>query len=270
MLRAINYPCYACTLISVPLALYLYFQQIQERAPTYYVSPERTRIVDASIPAPSQLQVLYKGRDLKANVSTVTVYLWNDGKLPIKADDVLEPLKIELELGSEILDARLVKVSRAVTMFAKGDVSDESKNVLPVSFKILEHTDGAVLQLTYSGKPDATVHASGIVAGAGELRRLSEDPSRFAPTTRKQIAAQALKTGLLTGLIGSWLLGVCSGFFMWDRKLPASRPGRAFFFVLLLVGAAVLGWGEYLQHASRQTPTRRAFDDLDRVVGCQT
>jgi hypothetical protein len=39
-----------------------------------------------------------------------------------------EPLKIELDPACEIIDARILKVSRAVTKFAKGDVSDTAKN----------------------------------------------------------------------------------------------------------------------------------------------
>ncbi len=116
------------TVISLGLAYYWHAQSIQERAPTYYVSPERTRIVDISVPAPSQLQVLYKGKNLNANVSALTVYLWNDGKQPIKTDDILEPLAIRIEPGCEILDARILSVSRAVTKFSLGQVSETAKN----------------------------------------------------------------------------------------------------------------------------------------------
>lgn len=78
-------------LVGLILAFYWHAQSIQERAPDYFVSPERTRIVDTSIPAPTQLQVLYRGQTLNANVSAVLVYFWNDGKLAIKSEDVLEP-----------------------------------------------------------------------------------------------------------------------------------------------------------------------------------
>jgi hypothetical protein len=85
------------TVVGFVLAYYWHAQSVQERAPTYHVSPTRARILDTSIPAPPQLQVLYKGKDLNANVSAAIVYFWNDGKLPIKSEDVLDPLRIELE-----------------------------------------------------------------------------------------------------------------------------------------------------------------------------
>ena len=114
------YICFGLiTVASIVLAYYWHAQSVQERAPAYYVSPERTRIVEMPVPAPSEVQVLYRGKALNTNVNAVVVYLWNDGKLPIKREDVLEPVRLQLEPGAEILDARVLKVSRAVTKFAK-------------------------------------------------------------------------------------------------------------------------------------------------------
>jgi hypothetical protein len=82
--RFVDYSLRFIAPISLCLAIYYHYQAVQERVPRYYVSPTRARIVDTSIPAPPQLQVLYKGKDLNANVSAVVVYFWNDGKLSIK------------------------------------------------------------------------------------------------------------------------------------------------------------------------------------------
>src|SRR5438270_10071603 len=84
------------TAASLLLAYYWHRQSIEERMPTYYVE-YRASLVSRSVPAPSDLQVLYKGKKLDADVSDITVYLWNSGQLPIKAEDVLESLAIELE-----------------------------------------------------------------------------------------------------------------------------------------------------------------------------
>jgi hypothetical protein len=193
LLRIINYLCYTCTLISIPLTIYLYFQTLQERAPAYYVSPERTRIIDTTVPAPTELQVLYKGKDLRANVSALIVYFWNDGKAPIKAEDVLEPLRIEIDQACEILDVRLLKVSRPLTRFAKGDVSETRKNSLPISFSILEHGDGAAIQIIYTGNPDAGVKMLGVVVGAGQVRAIaSARRQKVSNTAVHKIAYYAL------------------------------------------------------------------------------
>jgi len=168
--RFVDYSLRFIAPISLGLAIYYHYQSVQDRVPTYYVSPSRARIVDTSVSAPPQLQVLYKGKGLNSNVSAAVVYFWNDGKLPIKAEDVLEPLKIQLDPSCEIIDARVLRVSRGVTKFAKGDVSDTAKNVLPISFAILEHNDGGVLQIIYTGDPEGRISTSGVVIGAGQPR----------------------------------------------------------------------------------------------------
>lgn len=158
MPRFVDYSLRFIAPISLCLAVYYHYQSMQERVPTYSVSPTRARIVDTSVPAPAQLQVLYKGKDLNSNVSAATVYFWNDGKLPIKAEDVLEPLRIDLDPGTEIIDARILKVSRAVTKFARGEVSDTAKNSLPLSFAILEHNDAP---LSRSSTPESQKRGPG-------------------------------------------------------------------------------------------------------------
>ena len=184
-LRIINYVAYVCTLVGIPLTVYLYLLGVQARIPAYYVNPARVRVFDTSIPAPSQLQVLYKGKDLSADVTATTVYFWNDGKLPIKADDVLEQVTIELDPSCEILDARVLKVSRPVTKFSMGQVSGIAKNVLPVSFNILERGDGAAIQVIYLGKPDARVLVKGTVIGAPQPALLTQPAGAGEPSPGK-------------------------------------------------------------------------------------
>src|SRR5216683_2635049 len=143
-------------LTGLTLALYFHAQSIQERSPTFYVSPQRAVIVDARRPTSSDLQILYRGKLVATSVTTVTVYLWNEGRMPIRANDVLGgPVAIELAAGAEILEVRVLKVSRPVIQFSQAGVSDKAKNQLPVSFDILEQHDGAAIQLTYSGDPSA-------------------------------------------------------------------------------------------------------------------
>lgn len=125
--RALEITSIAIGVVGLALAFYWHAESVQRRVPTYYVSPERTTIVDTSFPTPSQLQILYKGKSINQNVSAALVYLWNDGKLPIKAEDVLEPIRIQLSPAREVLDVRLLKVSRTVTRFAVGAVDEREK-----------------------------------------------------------------------------------------------------------------------------------------------
>jgi hypothetical protein len=210
------------TVVGFVLAYYWHAQSVQERAPTYYVSPERTRILDTSIPAPLQLQVLYKGKDLNANINAVIVYVWNDGKLAIKGEDVLEPLSIQLLPGAEILDTRVLRVSRAVTKFAKGEVSDAAKNSLPISFNILERGDGAALQVIYAGNPDAAVSLQGTILGVAELHNLS--PTRIHANPPQRLSR---KDGYLSFTFGTCFLFLSVvGSILMRFIPPATFPKR--------------------------------------------
>jgi hypothetical protein len=170
------------TVLGFVLAWYWHAQSVQVKAPLYFVGPERTRIVDTSVSTPRQLQVLYAGKSLSSNVSAVLVYFWNDGKMPIKAADVLDGLTVELDSDSQILDSRLLKVTRPVTKFSTGESTESVRNSLPLSFAILEQGDGAVLQIIYMGNPNTSVRLRGTIEGAGQPKRL--DVAKTRPDSR--------------------------------------------------------------------------------------
>lgn len=242
MRRFLDYLSYAINLISIPLAIYLYFLAVQERVPTYYVSPERTRIIDTTVPAPNELQVLFKGKDLRTDVSALIVYVWNDGKLPIKAEDVLEPLAIELDSACEILDARLLKVSRPVTKFAKGDLSLTSKNVLPISFEILEQSDGAAIQIIYTGNPDAAAKMIGVVVGASQVRAITSQRPRQKMTessVRKRVGYTLISLLVATILFIAFLL-----IGRRRRRQPWDSRDQLYVFVIVIY----IGMGAYLTY----------------------
>jgi hypothetical protein len=86
-------------LTGVSLALYFHAQSVQDRKPLYYVGP-RAVIVDSAVATPSPLQVLYQGHPVgNKNVVEVVLYFWNGGKLPIRKEDVLEPVAIQWHLA---------------------------------------------------------------------------------------------------------------------------------------------------------------------------
>ena len=260
--RFVDYGLRFLAPISLTLAIYYHYQSVQERGPTYVVSSARTRIVDVSVPAPPQLQVLYKGKDLRTDVSAAGVYFWNDGKLPIKTEDVLDPLKVEIEPGSEIIDARVLKVSRAVTNFTKGQISETAKNELPISFRILERNDGAQLQIIYTGKPDAQIRLTGTIVGAGPPRVTAVDPESEKPRHRRpsllviSLGAIALiVTLMLTPPLVIRATELIMTTLPFGKQLPTQRVmyliGRAFL-LMLLSGICGFATADYF-YSSRNT-----------------
>ena len=254
--RFVDYTLRFIAPISLALAIYYHYQSVQERAPTYYVSPARARIVDTTVPALPQLQVLYSGKVLNTNVSATIVYFWNDGKLPIKAEDVLEPLRIELESGCEILDARILKVSRPVTNLAKGEISDAAKNVLPLSFRILERNDGAALQIIYSGKPDTPVSVTGTVIGVKAPQPLAPDEKTFDSEARRSRLKTQLGASFILVIIGSVLLGTGTDRLttrFLAKYLNVSYPPAALQFrprhwIIMTLGLAIMIGGAVFGH----------------------
>lgn len=95
----------------------------------------------------------------------VRVYFWNAGNTPITKVEILEPLTITLSVGSEILDAKTLKISRDLT-FITFDARDDKRNTADVNFELLEPNDGAALQITYAGPRDAKLEFHGATIGA--------------------------------------------------------------------------------------------------------
>jgi hypothetical protein len=255
--RLLEITSVAVGVIGLALAFYWHAQSVQQRVPTYYVSPERTTIVDTSVPAPSQLQILYKGKNINQNVSAVIVYLWNDGKLPIRADDVLEPIRIQLSPGCEILDVRILKASRAVTKLGIGEVSEKEKNSFPVTFSILEQSDGAALQIIYTGTTQAEVSIGGTIVGAREPHVLSVGSDRFKSRTRKdrvrserRVAYLGISVALIStaGILG---LRIISRARMKSRGAPTIPSGEFALFIVVM-GTFLMGMSWYMIHLANE------------------
>lgn len=146
---------------------YFYRQSIQVRVPSFLVDPARALIIDSSGTNLSDLAVLYKGKSVgERNVSAIRLYFWNDGKMPIRRNDVLKPLQCVLPTGTEILDSRILKISRDVTAFRILPGSASPNTAVMMDFDILEKGDGAAIQIIYAGPKDAPLHFDGIVVGA--------------------------------------------------------------------------------------------------------
>lgn len=245
-------------LTGVGLALYFHAESIQERIPTYLVSPQRAVIVDARTPAPSDLQVLYKGKAVSSGVTAALVYFWNDGRLPMKSSEILgaEPLRIVLGSASEILEAKLVKVSRPVTKLSTGTVSEGEKDVLPITFDILERYDGAAIQIVYAGPPAAKITMTGTVVGAGAPRALTPRSEWLSPVPFQKNLSRRTKLAVSwTFAVALTLLAVFNLYL--SIQLGYYRPFRLSQKVVLdiLMLAMYFGLAGYSFYIGIRSPT---------------
>jgi hypothetical protein len=188
--------------VGVLLAIVFFFESRAVREPYFYSEPERTILVNRELAIGQKLSVSYAGSvSNSGDIAAVQCYFWNAGRTPIHNQDVLEPIKLDLEAGSEILDVAVIRQSRPgiVDFHVVPDITEDGKrtNKASVSFRILEKGDGAALQVVYAGGPNATVLFTGVVEGA-EIKPVTTPSGR--PSTRARVAGTVVIV-----IVGLWL-----------------------------------------------------------------
>jgi hypothetical protein len=205
--------------------------------------PVRTTVVKMG--GASGLSVHLEGQEVKSDVTAVQVALWNDGDLPIRQSDVMEPVKI-ITPGCRILDASLCKQSRdGVNMrLALDDLVDGK---LGVSWEILEPNDGGVIQLIYAGPASAPIELRGVLKGEQNLSKVEYSGMPSGP--EDGIQAKSLSVQFLAWVltIGALILTLLAGLAYRKAKRrhdhqPVSRNLRiALAAVVIALASAVVG-----------------------------
>jgi hypothetical protein len=150
------------SVLGVVLAVVFYLAAIRTRELSLYVNPSKTTIVKSG--QSSDLHILYKGNDVSADVTALQVELWNAGKESIRSEHVLSPIILETSPKVPILEARIRHISRPVTQIAL-DTTNIADGKVVVSWKILEHSDGAVIQFIVAGPTETSIKPSATLEG---------------------------------------------------------------------------------------------------------
>lgn len=153
-------------IIGIVASGYTYVASQRYRAPTFVTEPSRTEIVRRADMRQAAITVRRAdGREVRSDVTAVRFYFWNDGSEPIRREHILAPLTLRLQsAGSEIIDARILRTSRAVTgvRLQRGPTSDSAA----LSFAILEPGDGFAGQLIFEGDARSPLLLHGVIEGA--------------------------------------------------------------------------------------------------------
>jgi hypothetical protein len=217
----------AASIISVPLAIYLFLTGTRDRALAFYVNPIKTAVVQAG--TTSALRVLYKDQPVNANVTAVQIAVWNDGKEPIRAEHVLS--EILIRVGSPILEASVKKPTRALTGISLTDSRMQS-GIVGLKWRILEEGDGAIIQLIYAGSPDCKIDVEGVVEGQRGITVVKLRPFvRDQPPVTRTKALVMICAYFFAGMIPAVAFWVSDKRF--SRRLRAQRSalglsGKAF------------------------------------------
>jgi hypothetical protein len=153
---------WAASVLGFLLAFYFYFAARETPDLTYFIRPNRTAVV--AVGDTPGISITYKGRELNKNVSAAQIVIWNAGKKPIRHEDVLTPFVVSIQGRHPIVTAKIIEVTNPVTEFRLIDTNFQSGQ-LPIDWRVLEHNDGAIVQLLYEGDISVPILLSGISIG---------------------------------------------------------------------------------------------------------
>lgn len=195
---------------------------------TYCFNPVRTAIVQTR--RLSDITVNYRGMTVTGDVTAAHVAIWNAGREPIRAEDVLKTITVTLSNGCQILDAAILKAPRDVTGFAL-DRNQFHNGRVGLSWKIFEHNDAALIQILYAGTSGAGVSLDGVIIGQPEPAEITHPASmRTVRLMRSLSMVLNVIFGLLVGAV----------VVIWRARPNSLKLSRPLVACLIAVGLVIL------------------------------
>ncbi len=150
-------------IIGILLAIYFYFDGITRPNLIFLVHPIRTPIVLAG--KLSDISVSLRGKPINGDLTAAQFIIWNSGKAPVRHEDILKPIVLLTSSNCPIYKATIRNVSRDVVVFQL-ITNEMDSGCLSFDWKILEHNDGASIQILYGGDQKMVFsESSGVVVG---------------------------------------------------------------------------------------------------------
>lgn len=181
------------SIVSIPLAVILFWVSKADRDIRYAVSPSPTTIARSG--QTSDLRVFFKDKELTSDVSAVQIAIWNAGKEAVRTENILSKrISLRFAPATSILLVRTKGTTRPIVDCMIDDTAIASGK-FELSWNILEAGDGVLLEVFYTGTT-TTVHADGTIEG--------QNPISIVPVG----ASRDIMTDQQLG----WILGVSVGF----------------------------------------------------------
>ncbi len=224
-------------------AVFFYFGAQTSRELTFAVNPVRTTVVNAG--GASAIRIFHNDQEIKSDVTAEQIEIWNAGKLPIRPDSVLEPVTLSLRPAAQILEVKIRKPARSATGF-RVDTAGLASGKVGLSWRILEHDDGVVIQVLDTGRPGTKITVAGTIEGQHEIGEV-EIPDIARPYTSGQRAIQFAVSMLPVSI---FLLPIFAKSSRFSRFMDALIERGALVFVIGLgiILAAILGWTLLVRH----------------------
>src|SRR5215213_2999485 len=130
-------------------AAYLFYRRSLIR-PQLVFRSNTIHVVGKNPEFPSKLKIFYGDKEVRKVVKT-SIVLWNDGNTTFSSDQITlsDPLRIEINGESELLDVDVPRVSRAVNAFI-ANISPTNPNTINITFDYLDPKDGALIRILHT------------------------------------------------------------------------------------------------------------------------
>lgn len=221
------------SVVSIPMAIYFYIATIQTRDLMYHPFWDTWSVYQPG--SSSKLTLAYSGKPLDRAVFIKQIAIWNEGYQSIRSEHILEPVVLVVNSSVKVLDASVVDVTRELTHF-KIDSKDLGSGRIPISWDILEHKDGALVQVICtveeSSKP-LSITVEGVIEGQKTVRT----------TRRTQLGDSMFRESATLVWSLMMLLAGCQALILGFSKY--AHPNRTRIFagaIVILTLASFYGW----------------------------
>ena len=220
-----------CTVIAAAFGVWTYLMTSTGSQLVYAVSPNHTAIADPT--RSSKIEVLVNGQKVISRVMAAQVQIFNDGDRWIEPPDFTDDhIQIETEPAIPLIDVA-ERVTRPKVTGLAVDRSLLARGIVPLTWKLLQKGDGALVTLYYSAHvPEVRFRVAGTLKTQRDLVPVISDPveklaevKRHAPVI---IAAAIVAFCLFAGLT----------YASFNRK----RLLQVFFGVAFFLVTATVTW----------------------------
>lgn len=155
-------------------------------------------IIGLDTDAPAELKLSFADKSVRDAYRTIFIF-FNKGREPIRKNDVAEDIVIHFK-GADILQQPdILKPSKEAIEFSAKQIVKDGDKAIELSFRYLDHNDGAVVEVLHT-KHQAITH-SGDIIGADRIRYIGE----FLPPSPPDLRRLLRGYGML-GLLGVVML----------------------------------------------------------------
>lgn len=168
-----------CSIISIPLGIYLFSAGLERPDITFLVSGSRGILYQKN--PQSSLKLSFDDKPIDSDVYIAQIAIWNRGKRPVRREDFLiTPRIIVASDGARIIEASVRAVTRQETQFSR-TFDPAADTGVSIDWKVLEMNDGGVCQVIYTGTPDTTISVDGVIIGQRQFSSMKTSPVPHKP-----------------------------------------------------------------------------------------